>query len=275
VLQAEQHGTGTRVLAQAMPLIPDDHQVLVLYGHVPMCSSIAGAARAAAGPDAVSLLSVMLPDPTGYGRIVRDGAGNVVRIAEHKDANAKDARSTSRTPGSCASGPPSEDLACGAENDNAQGEYYLTDIIVMAVKAGLKVHACRAHGHECSASTTSCSSPSSRRPSEARATELNARDVTLVDPLRSMRAARSAVGRGRADRRQRGVRGVVKSANRVRIGPNVVIRDSEIGDAPLVFTNCVIDRAQHRASCNIGPFARFEPSSSLASGGAHRSISSK
>jgi bifunctional UDP-N-acetylglucosamine pyrophosphorylase/glucosamine-1-phosphate N-acetyltransferase len=79
VLQAEQHGTGHAV-AQAAPQIPDDHLVLVLYGDVPLVQ-LDTLARlvAAAGPDAVSLLSVMLPDPTGYGRIVRDGAGNVVR----------------------------------------------------------------------------------------------------------------------------------------------------------------------------------------------------
>ena len=89
-LQAEQHGTGHAV-AQAMPQIPDDHLVLVLYGDVPLVQ-LDTLARlvAAAGADGVSLLSVMLPDPTGYGRIVRDGAGNVARIVEHKDANAKE-----------------------------------------------------------------------------------------------------------------------------------------------------------------------------------------
>ena len=90
VLQAEQKGTGHAVM-QAMPAIPDDHLVLVLYGDVPLVQ-LETLARlvAEAGPDAVSLLSVMLPDPTGYGRVVRDGAGNVVRIVEHKDANAKE-----------------------------------------------------------------------------------------------------------------------------------------------------------------------------------------
>ncbi len=90
VLQAEQHGTGHAV-AQAMPQVPDDHLVLVLYGDVPLVQAeTLSRLIAEAGEGAISILSVMLQDPTGYGRVVRDGAGNVVRIVEHKDANTKE-----------------------------------------------------------------------------------------------------------------------------------------------------------------------------------------
>jgi bifunctional UDP-N-acetylglucosamine pyrophosphorylase/glucosamine-1-phosphate N-acetyltransferase len=90
VLQAEQHGTGHAV-QQAMPEIPDDDDVLVLYGDVPLVQpqTLAPLVQAS-GPKSIGLLSVMLMIPSGYGRIVRDGAGNVARIVEHNDANAKE-----------------------------------------------------------------------------------------------------------------------------------------------------------------------------------------
>ena len=141
-LQAEQHGTGHAVM-QAMPQVPDDHLVLVLYGDVPLVQ-LDTLARlvAAAGHDAVSLLSVMLPDPTGYGRIVRDGAGNVVRIVEHKDANAKErAIHESNTGLMCVPARRLKGWLAALKNDNSQGEYYLTDVIVMAVRSGCQVHA--------------------------------------------------------------------------------------------------------------------------------------
>jgi bifunctional UDP-N-acetylglucosamine pyrophosphorylase/glucosamine-1-phosphate N-acetyltransferase len=89
VLQAEQLGTGHAV-AQAMPAIPDDHQVLILFGDVPCVRVPTLQQLAAAGADGLGLLTVILADPSGYGRIVRDGAGSVVRIVEQKDANTKE-----------------------------------------------------------------------------------------------------------------------------------------------------------------------------------------
>ncbi len=269
VLQAEQHGTGHAV-AQAMPPIPDDHQVLVLYGDVPMVQ-LDTLARlvAAAGPDAVSLLSVMLPDPTGYGRIVRDGAGNVVRIVEHKDANTKErAIHESNTGLMCVPARHLKTWLAALKNDNAQGEYYLTDIIVMAVRAGLKVHAVVA---PTVTEVLGVNDKLQLAELEAayrkqRATELMLEGVTLVDPLRFDARGPVTVGRDVLIDVNVVLEGVVKLGNRVRIGPNVVIRDSEIGDDTVVFPNCVIDRASIGPSCNIGPFARFRPSSSLAQG---------
>ena len=269
VLQAEQHGTGHAV-AQAMPPIPDDHQVLVLYGDVPMVQ-LDTLARlvAAAGPDAVSLLSVMLPDPTGYGRIVRDGAGNVVRIVEHKDANTKErAIHESNTGLMCVPARHLKTWLAALKNDNAQGEYYLTDIIVMAVRAGLKVHAVVA---PTVTEVLGVNDKLQLAELEAayrkqRATELMLEGVTLVDPLRFDARGPVTVGRDVLIDVNVVFEGVVKLGDRVRIGPNVVIRDSEIGDDTVVFPNCVIDRASIGPSCNIGPFARFRPSSSLAPG---------
>ena len=142
-LQAEQHGTGHAV-QQAMPGVPDDHLVLVLYGDVPLvqAATLQRLVEAAAGGDALAILSVRMQDPTGYGRIVRDRAGNVARIVEHKDANQKERAIDEVNTGlMAASAKRMREWLGQLKNDNAQGEYYLTDVVVMAARAGLKVNA--------------------------------------------------------------------------------------------------------------------------------------
>ena len=266
VLQAEQHGTGHAVM-QAMPTIPDDHLVLVLYGDVPLVQ-LDTLARlvAAAGADAVSLLSVMLPDPTGYGRIVRDGAGNVVRIVEHKDANAKErAIHESNTGLMCVPAGRLKGWLAALGNDNAQGEYYLTDIIVMAVRAGCQVHAVVAPtvtevlGVNDKVQLAELEAAYRKQ----RATALMLEGVTIVDPARF--DARGPVSVGRDVHVDVNVvfEGTVKLGNRVRIGPNVVIRDSEIGDDVEIHANCVLDRAIVGARSIVGPFARLRPDARL------------
>jgi bifunctional UDP-N-acetylglucosamine pyrophosphorylase/glucosamine-1-phosphate N-acetyltransferase len=268
-LQAEQHGTGHAVM-QAVPQVPDDHLVLVLYGDVPLVQ-LDTLARlvASAGPDAVSLLSVMLPDPTGYGRIVRDGAGNVVRIVEHKDANAKErAIHESNTGLMCVPAGKLKAWLAALRNDNAQGEYYLTDIVVMAVRSGCQVHAVVAPtvtevlGVNDKVQLAELEAAYRRQ----RATALMLEGVTIVDPARFDARGPVSVGRDVFVDVNVVFEGNVKLGNRVRIGPNVVIRDSEIGDDTVVFPNCVIDRARIGSGCNIGPFARFRPSAELEAG---------
>ena len=268
-LQAEQHGTGHAVM-QAMPDVPDDHLVLILYGDVPLVQ-LDTLARlvAAAGDNAVSLLSVMLPDPTGYGRIVRDGAGNVVRIVEHKDANAKERNiHESNTGLMCVPAGRLRGWLAALRNDNAQGEYYLTDIIVMAVRSGCEVHAVVAPtvtevlGVNDKVQLAELEAAYRKQ----RATSLMLEGVTIVDPARFDARGPVSVGRDVHIDVNVVLEGTVKLGNRVRIGPNVLIRDAEIGDDTTVFPNCVIDRARIGPNCNIGPFARFRPSSELATG---------
>jgi bifunctional UDP-N-acetylglucosamine pyrophosphorylase/glucosamine-1-phosphate N-acetyltransferase len=269
VLQAEQHGTGHAVV-QAMPQVPDDHLVLVLYGDVPLVQ-IDTLARlvASAGPDTVALLSVMLPDPTGYGRIVRDGAGNVVRIVEHKDANAKErAIHESNTGLMCVPAGRLKGWLASLRNDNAQGEYYLTDIVVMAVKSGCRVNAVVAPTQT---EVLGVNDKPQLAELEAayrrqRATDLMLEGVTIVDPARFDARGPVTVGRDVLIDVNVVLEGEVKLGHRVRIGPNVVIRDSEIGDDTVVFPNCVIERAVIGPGCNVGPFARFRPSSTLDAG---------
>jgi bifunctional UDP-N-acetylglucosamine pyrophosphorylase/glucosamine-1-phosphate N-acetyltransferase len=265
-LQAEQHGTGHAV-AQAMPQIPDDHLALILYGDVPLVQ-LDTLARlvAAAGDHSVSLLSVMLPDPTGYGRIVRDGAGNVVRIVEHKDANAKERNiHESNTGLMCVPAGRLKGWLAALKNDNAQAEYYLTDVIVMAVRAGCEVHAVVAPtvtevlGVNDKLQLAELEAAYRRQ----RATALMIEGVTIVDPSRFDARGPVTVGRDVYIDANVVLEGKVQLGNRVRIGPNVVIRDCEIGDDVEIHANCVLDRAVVGARSIVGPFARLRPDAKL------------
>ena len=266
VLQAEQHGTGHAVM-QATPAIPDDHLVLILYGDVPLVQ-LDTLARlvAAAGESAVSLLSVMLPDPTGYGRIVRDGAGNVVRIVEHKDANAKERNiHESNTGLMCVPAGRLKAWLAALRNDNAQGEYYLTDIIVSAVRSGCEVHAVVAPtvtevlGVNDKVQLAELEAAYRKQ----RATALMLEGVTIVDPARFDARGPVSVGRDVYIDVNVVLEGNVTLGHRVRIGPNVLIRDAEIGDDVEIHANCVIDRATVGARSIVGPFARLRPDAKL------------
>jgi bifunctional UDP-N-acetylglucosamine pyrophosphorylase / glucosamine-1-phosphate N-acetyltransferase len=269
-LQAEQLGTGHAV-QQAMPAVPDDHLVLILFGDVPLvqAATMQRLVEAAAGGEALGVLSVRMQDPTGYGRIVRDRAGTVARIVEHQDANQKERAIDEVNTGlMAASARRMREWLAQLRNDNAQGEYYLTDVVVLAAKAGLRVNAILADsesevlGVNDKVQLAEVEAVYRRR----RATELMLQGVTLVDPARFDARGPVTVGRDVHIDVNVVFEGAVKLGDRVRIGPNVVIRDSEIGDDTVVFPSCVIDRASIGPNCNIGPFARFRPSSSLARG---------
>ena len=269
-LQAEQLGTGHAV-QQAMPGVPDDHLVLILFGDVPLvqAATMQRLVDAAANGEALGVLSVRMKDPTGYGRIVRDRAGTVARIVEHKDANQKERAIDEVNTGlMAASAKRMREWLAQLSNDNVQGEYYLTDVVVMAAKAGLKVNAILADRED---EVLGVNDKVQLAEVEAvyrkrRATELMLQGVTLVDPARFDARGPVTVGRDVHIDVNVVLEGKVSLGNRVRIGPNVVIRDSEIGDDTVVFPSCVIDHASIGPNCNIGPFARFRPSSSLAQG---------
>jgi len=269
-LQAEQLGTGHAV-QQAMSGVPDDHLVLILFGDVPLVQSatMQRLVEAATNGDALGVLSVRMKDPTGYGRIVRDRAGTVARIVEHKDANQKERAIDEVNTGlMAASAQRMREWLSQLRNDNAQSEYYLTDVVVLAAKSGLKINAILAdsEGEVLGVNDKVQLAEVEAIYRKRRATELMLQGVTLVDPARFDARGPVTVGRDVHIDVNVVFEGVVKLGQRVRIGPNVVIRDSEIGDDTVVFPNCVIDRASIGPNCNIGPFARFRPSSSLAQG---------
>jgi bifunctional UDP-N-acetylglucosamine pyrophosphorylase/glucosamine-1-phosphate N-acetyltransferase len=267
VLQAEQLGTG-HALQQAMPGVPDDHLVLVLYGDVPLVqgSTLQRLVDAAAGGEALGLLSVRMQHPAGYGRIVRDRAGNVARIVEHKDANQKERAIDEVNTGLMAgSARRLREWLGQLRNDNAQGEYYLTDVVVMAARAGLKVNAVLADredevlGVNDKVQLAEVEAVYRRR----RARELMLEGVTIVDPERFDARGTVTVGRDVTIDVNVVLEGTVRIGDRVRIGPNVVIRNCEIGDDVEVQPNCVFDGARIGARAIVGPFARLRPEAVL------------
>lgn len=266
VLQAEQLGTGHAV-AQAMPSIPDDHDVLVLYGDVPLVRH-ATLKNLLAQCDAKSMamLSVVLADPTGYGRVVRDNASNVVRIVEQKDANTKERAICEVNTGLLA--VPASSLRqwlADLKNDNAQGEYYLTDIIVMAVRSGMKVNAVVAPTEMevlgVNDKVQLAQLEGALRAQLAR--ELMIDGVTLADPARIDIRGKVTVGRDVFIDVNAVFVGNVELGDRVRIGPNCYLKDCRVEADTEIHPNCVVDRASIGPRNVIGPFARIRPESVL------------
>jgi len=266
VLQAEQLGTG-HALAQALPAIPDDHQVLILFGDVPLVRvSTLEQLVARAGPRAIGVLTVLLDDPSGYGRIVRDNAGNVVRIVEEKDANTKERAIREINTGlMIAPARALRSWLVALKNDNAQGEYYLTDVIVMAVRADMKVNGVISPTE---AEVLGVNDKVQLAQLEAalraeRANALMLEGVTLADPARVDIRGEVTVGRDVFIDVNVVLVGKVSLGDRARIGPNCYLKDCSIGADTELHPNCVIDRTSIGARCSIGPFARMRPGAEL------------
>jgi bifunctional UDP-N-acetylglucosamine pyrophosphorylase / glucosamine-1-phosphate N-acetyltransferase len=272
VLQAEQLGTGHAV-AQAMPAIPDEHDVLILYGDVPLVRQptlqnlLGQCSRKEMGNQkAMAMLSVVLADPTGYGRVVRDNASNVVRIVEQKDANTKERAICEVNTGLMA--VPAAALRkwlADLKNDNAQGEYYLTDIIVMAVRSGMKVNAVIAPTETevlgVNDKVQLAQLEGALRAERAR--ELMLDGVTLADPARIDIRGKVTVGRDVFIDVNAVLIGDIELGDRVRIGPNCYLKDCRIEADTEIHPNCVVDRATIGPRNVIGPFARIRPESVL------------
>ena len=264
-LQGEQLGTGHAVM-QAMPNVADDELVLVLYGDVPLID--AGTLRqliAAAGAKAMSLLTVMLDNPSGYGRIVRK-SGAIQKIVEQKDATKAQLKIREGNSGIMA--VPAKLLRKWLGklgNRNAQGEYYLTDIIAMAVKDKVKVTPLIA---PTVAEVLGVNDKAQLAELEAmhraqRARELMVAGATLIDPLRIDIRGDISVGRDVFLDANVLLEGKVTLGDRVRVGPNVVLRDVTIGSDSVIHPNSVLEQSVLGASCIIGPYARVRPGSKL------------
>jgi bifunctional UDP-N-acetylglucosamine pyrophosphorylase / glucosamine-1-phosphate N-acetyltransferase len=269
VLQERQLGTGHAV-RQALPGIPDTHTVLVLYGDVPLirCDTLAKLLKLS-DAKTLAILTIMLADPAGYGRILRDARGRIRKIVEHKDASKQVLRVRESNTGIIAAPAKLLKKWLGeVNNNNAQGEFYLTDVAAIAAKAKFKVvpllALTEAEVLGVNDKVQLAQVEASYREQRARALMLAG--VTLIDPARL--DVRGTVIAGRDVELDVNVvlEGKVTLGDRVRIGPNCVIRDCEIGADTQVFANCVLDHANIGSSCNIGPFARLRPGAALARG---------
>jgi bifunctional UDP-N-acetylglucosamine pyrophosphorylase/glucosamine-1-phosphate N-acetyltransferase len=262
VLQADQLGTGHAVM-QAMCLIPDDHAVLVLYGDVPLISAASLAKLiAAAGENALAILSVNLDEARGYGRIVRNADGQVVAIVEHKDASPEQLEIREVNSGLMAApAGPLREWLLGLGRDNTQREYFLTDVVAGAARTGTRIEAIRAANALEVAGVNdkiqlSAVEAGYRR---LRAEELMLAGATLADPTRIEIRGDVQVGRDVFIDINAVLIGNVHLGAGVKVGPNCVISNSQIGEGTELFANCVIDRAIIAQNCCIGPFARLRP----------------
>jgi bifunctional UDP-N-acetylglucosamine pyrophosphorylase/glucosamine-1-phosphate N-acetyltransferase len=269
VLQAEQKGTG-HALMQAMPGVPDGDTVLVLYGDVPLIR--AGTLRellSRAAPQKLALLSARLPDPSGYGRIVRDGAGRVARVVEDRDANHKERAISEVNTGVLAASAARLRVWLGTlRADNSQGEYYLTDCVGAAVRDGCAVEAVVAGSP---AEVLGVNDKRELAGAEAahradRAVELMSAGVTLVDPTRLDVRGEVQCGRDVVIDVNVILAGKVRLGDRVKIGPNNFLRDCEIGDDTEIVGNCYLEGLVAGARCSIGPFTRVRRGAKLADG---------
>lgn len=265
VLQAEQLGTGHAV-AQALPFLSAD-QVLILYGDVPLIQlDTLQRLLAQVTPDQLSLLTVDMLDPTGYGRIVRDDQGAVQAIVEHKDATPAQRQIGEINTGILAvPGKRLADWLGRLSNDNAQGEYYLTDVIAMAVGDGLVVasaqplDAMEVQG----VNDRMQQAQLERHYQRLRAEELMRQGVTLLDPQRLDVRGEISVGRDVLIDVNVVLEGRVVIEDDVRIGPNCVIRDSVLRRGAVIKANSHLEGAELGEGSDAGPFARLRPGSVL------------
>jgi bifunctional UDP-N-acetylglucosamine pyrophosphorylase/glucosamine-1-phosphate N-acetyltransferase len=264
VLQEPQLGTGHAV-QQAMPHLGDEGNTMVLYGDVPLIQHSTLHQMQQAG-DGLVLLTVNLPNPTGYGRIVRDAQGDVLSIVEEKDATAEQRKIQEVNTGIVLA--PTNKLRgwlAKLQNNNSQGEYYLTDIVSMAVQQGVAVHTVQpAHEWEIHGINSKAQLAVLERTWQlVEAGRLLVHGVTLADPARI--DVRGKLNCGRDVEIDVGCifEGEVTLGNNVRVGAYSVIKNSSIKAGTDIAPYSHIDSSEVGANCHIGPYARLRPGTRL------------
>jgi bifunctional UDP-N-acetylglucosamine pyrophosphorylase / glucosamine-1-phosphate N-acetyltransferase len=265
-VQEQQLGTGHAV-QQALPLLDPSVPTLVLYGDVPLTrASTLKRLVDSAAEGCYGVLTVTLDDPTGYGRIVRDGGGCVVRIVEQKDATQEQLRIAEINTGIVVT--PTAQLAmwlATLKNDNAQGEFYLTDVVERAIEAGFEVVTAQPDeewetlGVNSKQQLAELERVHQRNVAEA----LLVAGVTLADPARIDVRGTLECGRDVSIDINCVFEGHVSLADNVTIGPNCVIRNASLGAGTRVDAYTHIEGAQVGAQVVLGPYARLRPGASL------------
>ena len=264
VLQNPQLGTGHAV-QQAMPHLGDESNTLVLYGDVPLIQHSTLHQMQQAG-DGLVLLTINLKNPTGYGRIVRDARGKVFSIVEEKDATAAQREIQEVNTGILLA--PTKMLRgwlAQLQNDNSQGEYYLTDIVSMAVQQGVAVHTVQpAHEWEIHGINSKAQLVRLERIWQlVKAGHLLEQGVTLADPARIDVRGKLSCERDVEIDVGCIFEGAVSLGENVRVGAYSIIRNSSIAAGTDIAAYSHIDSAEVGANCRIGPYARLRPGTKL------------
>jgi bifunctional UDP-N-acetylglucosamine pyrophosphorylase / glucosamine-1-phosphate N-acetyltransferase len=267
ILQAQQLGTGHAV-QQALPYLRNDAVVLILYGDVPLTRVETLQKLIAQVSDThMGLLTVNIQDPTGYGRILRDSEGAVIAIIEHKDANAEQKKIVEINTGIMAvKAAHLQKWLPQLSNQNAQGEYYLTDIIAMAKADGVAIHVEQPNAVE------EVEGINNRQQQAAlerfyqlqKAQELMVAGITLLDPSRLEIRGTLSAGRDVVIDVNCVFEGNVSLGDGVTIEPNCIIINSSIGAGTHIKAFSHIEDSTLGNNCDIGPYARLRPGTQLA-----------
>ncbi len=265
VEQAEQLGTG-HALMQALPKVPPKADVMVLYGDVPLVRPETLERLKDAARDGLGILTVELDDPTGYGRIVRDAKGRVKRIVEQKDASAKERAIREVNVGfMVAKADRLTAWLARVRNENAQKEYYLTDVIGLAATDGVEVGAVKAQDWwEVSGVNSKRELAALERAFQHRqAGRLLDSGVSLADPARLEVRGELRCGRDVSIDVNCVFEGGVTLGDGVSIGPNCVLRNVTVAAGSEVHAFSLLEDAEVGARCRIGPYARLRPGTRL------------
>ena len=265
--QTKQLGTGHAV-EQAMPNVPDAATVLVLYGDVPLIRSET-LQRLLESPGRLAVLVAEVDDPTGYGRIVRDAEGRVAAIVEQKDADEEQRRIRVINTGIIAAESTGlKRWLSHLSNDNAQGEYYLTDVFAAAAaefsaaEMVLVGEAIEAEGANDPWQLAQLERAFQLRQARA----VCAQGARLLDPARFDQRGTVTVGRDVEIDVDVVLEGHVELADGVSIGPFTRLKDVKLGAGTLVRAHCDLDGVVTEGAAQIGPYARLRPGTVLADG---------
>ncbi len=266
-LQEEQLGTGHAV-NQAIPVISDENVVLVLYGDVPLLKAeTLETLLALVNSNQMAVLTVNLTDPTGYGRIIRNDSGQACAIVEHKEATKEQQKIREVNTGIMA--VPAKNLKAWLnklDNRNAQGEFYLTDIIAMAVADdfGIATHITDDELEVEGVNDRVQQAKLERHYQYLQATSLMKQGVTLLDPNRLDIRGSLTCGHDVVIDVNVIIEGEVTLGDGVYLGANTIVRDSKIAQNSRIEANCVIEKSVIGESATIGPFARLRPQTHLS-----------
>ncbi|WP_440054569.1 bifunctional UDP-N-acetylglucosamine diphosphorylase/glucosamine-1-phosphate N-acetyltransferase GlmU [Pseudoalteromonas sp. T1lg65] len=261
VHQAEQLGTGHAV-AVAQEQIADDDTVLILYGDVPLTKQSTLQRLLDVTPaEGLAVLTVDVPNPSGYGRMLREN-GKLVGIVEQKDATPEQLRISEINTGiMAANGKLLKKWLSQLSNDNAQGEYYLTDIVAMAHQEGIEITSAQPDEvMEVEGANNRVQLAALERAYQKwQAESLMINGASLADPARI--DVRGTVTTGQDVQIDVNVifEGLVEIGDDVVIGPNCVLKNCKIGNGVVIKANTLIEDAQVADNCTLGPFARLRP----------------
>ena len=266
VLQAEQLGTAHAVM-QAMSRVSADADVLLLYGDVPLVRVATLKRLLQAAGDGLALLTADLDDPAAYGRVVRDGAGHVKRIVETRDATPEERTIREINAGFYALS--ARRLAAWLkriDNRNAQREYYLTDLVGLAVGEGMPVTAVKAEAPSEVAGVNSKSELAQleRHYQKLVAEKLLESGVTLADPARIDVRGELVCGADVSIDVNCVFVGRVELGDGVRVGANCIFRNVKVAAGTEVLPFCHLEDSAIGERCRLGPYARLRPGAELA-----------